>query len=993
MTRSRDPRGSVWHRWDPHLHAPGTLLNDQFSGNWNDYFTRIEQAQPSIGALGVTDYFCINTYREVRRRKGRESRLAGVDLLFPNVELRLDIKTGKQKPINLHLLFSPDDPDHEAQIERILGSLTYQVGTTVYRCQLSEFARLGKDTDPKQTDERSAIRLGAMQFKTSLNDVRSLFKNEKWMRENCLVAVASKSGDGTSGLQEDDSYTRTRRDIEGFADIIFATNPKQRAYWLGETPGHDRAFIERTYRSLKPCLQGSDSHREDEVGSAPLDRFCWIKGDLTFETLRQAVIEPADRVRIGTEPVAFVNAAEAIWTVHTFAAPWMRKPSIDVNAGLVAIVGARGSGKTALADVIATGAGASASEVGQASFLRRAAAHLGPAAVELTWADGTVSSRIPLNPHSEPADEPILARYLSQHFVEELCSAPSLATELRSEMERVVFESIDPTHRLEANSFDELAELHLAPILARRTELKEIISATADAIVQEEERKDKLPAQRREVDTTVKQIENDKKALADLLPKDKAVHVQRLTALESAVTAATGRVEALRRRRKTIQDLSLEVNNIERFTEPTRHADMRRRFAAAEFVDATWCEFLMQFKGDVAAAIAQAAKEVDGQIQVATEGAPGWEPPMNQSAGPSWPLNRLAALRDEARKAVGIDAERQKAYDERQKMLRQRELYAQRLETEIKHAEGAEQRRKDLITARRDTYRQIVATLIEEENILRELYAPIRGHVEGGSGALSKLAFNVRRNVDYERWCSVGESLIDLRNATRFKGRGALQKEAESHLLAAWKSGTADDIAAAMDQFRSEVWRDLLAAMPSTMDPTAKRAWQQRLADWLYDTSHITVHYGIEYEGVSIEHLSPGTRGIVLLLLYLAIDRNDTRPLLIDQPEENLDPNSVYTELVPHFREARKRRQIIVVTHNANLVVNTDADQVIVARSTRVPGMALPVITYETGSLENKSIRAAVCDILEGGERAFLERERRYRLKWGESLALEPLSP
>jgi predicted ATPase len=77
---------------------------------------------------------------------------------------------------------------------------------------------------------------------------------------------------------------------------------------------------------------------------------------------------------------------------------------------------------------------------------------------------------------------------------------------------------------------------------------------------------------------------------------------------------------------------------------------------------------------------------------------------------------------------------------------------------------------------------------------------------------------------------------------------------------------------------------------------------------------------------VAIEQLSPGTQGIVLLLLYLAIDQQDRRPLIIDQPEENLDPNSVFEVLVPHFREARKRRQVIVVTHNANLVVNTDAD-------------------------------------------------------------------
>ena len=84
------------------------------------------------------------------------------------------------------------------------------------------------------------------------------------------------------------------------------------------------------------------------------------------------------------------------------------------------------------------------------------------------------------------------------------------------------------------------------------------------------------------------------------------------------------------------------------------------------------------------------------------------------------------------------------------------------------------------------------------------------------------------------------------------------------------------------------------------------------------------------------------------------------------------------------FREARKRRQVIVVTHNANLVVNTDADQVVVATSIRTPEFDLPSISYRSGSLENPNIRRSVCDILEGGERAFLERERRYRLHWGE---------
>jgi len=131
---------------------------------------------------------------------------------------------------------------------------------------------------------------------------------------------------------------------------------------------------------------------------------------------------------------------------------------------------------------------------------------------------------------------------------------------------------------------------------------------------------------------------------------------------------------------------------------------------------------------------------------------------------------------------------------------------------------------------------------------------------------------------------------------------------------------------------------------------------------------------------VDIEQLSPGTRGIVLLLLYLAIDGTDDRPLIIDQPEENLDPQSIFEELVARFREAKKRRQIIIVTHNANLVVNTDADQVIVASCGRHRPAQLPVKSYEAGGLENKRIRQRVCDILEGGEKAFKERAKRLRV-------------
>jgi energy-coupling factor transporter ATP-binding protein EcfA2 len=112
----------------------------------------------------------------------------------------------------------------------------------------------------------------------------------------------------------------------------------------------------------------------------------------------------------------------------------------------------------------------------------------------------------------------------------------------------------------------------------------------------------------------------------------------------------------------------------------------------------------------------------------------------------------------------------------------------------------------------------------------------------------------------------------------------------------------------------------------------------------------------------------------------LALDDADDRPLIIDQPEENLDPKSIFDELVDLFLDAKKTRQVIMVTHNANLVVNTDADQVIIAEAgPHTPG-ALPPISYVSGGLESESIRKAVCSILEGGDRALQERARRLRV-------------
>lgn len=155
-----------------------------------------------------------------------------------------------------------------------------------------------------------------------------------------------------------------------------------------------------------------------------------------------------------------------------------------------------------------------------------------------------------------------------------------------------------------------------------------------------------------------------------------------------------------------------------------------------------------------------------------------------------------------------------------------------------------------------------------------------------------------------------------------------------------------------------------------------------------------SLQYSVDYEGDNLSDMSPGKRSFVVLKLLL--DFSDKKcPILIDQPEDNLDNRAIYNELVKYIREKKKERQIILVTHNPNIVVGADSEEVIVANQNgkNAPNDRGIKFQYVHGSLENTSVRIAddnvpilyrcgirehVCDILEGGENAFRDRENKY---------------
>lgn len=158
---------------------------------------------------------------------------------------------------------------------------------------------------------------------------------------------------------------------------------------------------------------------------------------------------------------------------------------------------------------------------------------------------------------------------------------------------------------------------------------------------------------------------------------------------------------------------------------------------------------------------------------------------------------------------------------------------------------------------------------------------------------------------------------------------------------------------------------------------------------------HLKLHFDIQYKNDHLLQMSPGKKGTVLLILFLELSSAEY-PIFIDQPEDNLDNRTIYDLLCKMIREKKQSRQIIIVSHNANLVVATDSENVIVANQLGQSSSKRTFASrfeYVNGPLESsfdnsadptlselqaKGIKEHVCDILEGGIEAFHNRESRY---------------
>lgn len=153
------------------------------------------------------------------------------------------------------------------------------------------------------------------------------------------------------------------------------------------------------------------------------------------------------------------------------------------------------------------------------------------------------------------------------------------------------------------------------------------------------------------------------------------------------------------------------------------------------------------------------------------------------------------------------------------------------------------------------------------------------------------------------------------------------------------------------------------------------------LYTWLESFSNmefLKTDYKITYNNQDFSNMSEGKQAFILLMMQLSLDKDD-KPFLIDQPEDELDNKAIYDELVSYLREQKQHRQLFVVTHNANVLVGGDSECITLANEmiddVSVNGHQF---LYKQGSIENPEMQTSICEVLEGGQRAFKKREQRY---------------
>ncbi len=966
LTDIINSRGSEWRKWDLHVHTPFSILNNGFGNDWDEYVKILFKTliEKQIAVVGITDYFSIDGYKKITEEylandaklnqlfSAEEIKQIKKIRVLPNIECRSDIFVGGNS-INFHIILSETVSVKDIQ-EKFLSEIYFRYDAEpneqdkrrkLTETNLIELGARLKSEHTKFTE--SDLYVGTMNAVVSDREVSEILFNKSSIFGGKYVFVTVADED----LCEIDWNSRdhqTRKIFVQKSNFLFSSNEKTRQWGLGKPPYMEGAekFM-KEFKTLKPCIHGSDAHEPHFIGHPCTKRgdsahncknsakecqlrFCWIKADPTFEGLKQVLYEPEDRVAIQQNNPTTLKSSQSITEFHiegTELEPELKfkDSKIPLNEGLVAVTGGKGGGKTALVDLIANMYEDRANCDDKNSFAKRISENTHPK---------DLHTRIKLQ-----SDLSLRKEVKEQNFVE----GASIVYVAQGELEKHVE---DPAH----------LEKYIDDLIFGSNEIRDsellfdyqnINDEASDINGKIEKSNKNIFTLENETDSKIEEdFTKDGKRLATDL-KDTEKKIEELAKGLSAEKVKEAeekqkQLTELRDNKAQLNELGLTIKSALKFTE----------------------ENLVGFNHEV-----RKINELAHKLNFAHEFKQvEYTDTENLKA-------LIETVRTDLRKTIGDIEKFQKELEEKEKGIKEHaklldkkkelEKAIQQVNDKTRILGEKKKTLLDAVTARKDLFVELLKKRIEQRD---KYLAIIAAFSANKSDILNDLEFTAELIFDRTRLFETMSELVDLR---KIKIKEVNDADSEiAFFMEAMDTLTRDsseeNVKVVTDVHVIELLNKILPNQKKAETISRRTIYDSVFADYL------SVMPSVKYKKVRLSKLSLGQKATVLIKIYLAQGES---PIVIDSHDDHLDNEFIMDELVKALRQAKLYRQVIVVSNNGNVVVNSDADQVIIAcRSDQGE------VSYVSGSLENPSLRRKLLSVLEGGEEAFSRRQKKYRL-------------
>lgn len=1002
MSRINQLRGSEWRKWDLHVHTPNTKLSDNFNNEgetdiWKEYCDRIENSDVEV--FGITDYFCAENYFTFLTMH-KKYYPGSQKVFFPNIELRLEVSVNKKaEEVNIHVIFS--NTVSKSKIEEFLLKLSTNItnnGAPVSCKNLS-----------KQEYEGAAVSYSSIRAK--------LF--EVFGKECSYVIITAANN---AGLRPDTQSPRKLNitdEIDKISDGFFGGH--QNVEYYLKTDRYETTEVAKP----KPVISGCDGHSFVDLDNYLGKRFLttnskqeievvkditWVKAEPKFEGLQQILNEPS-RVFIGEIPPVLkrvdANPTKYIKSIQidkVAGSPindiWFDGFKISLNPELVAIIGNKGKGKSALSDILGLCANAHIEEsdfsfLHKDKFRNRRSNFAKEFNATLNWEGGTPDIKnLDFPPN---VDSPERVKYIPQSFLEKLCTSIDKKI-FEEELEKVIFSRLEDFQKLNKGTLKEVLSEKKLSLENQITQIKNEISLKNSTIVELERKNsaqyrssisEALQAKENELNVHLgkEPIKRDAPEESDEAKKKSKASTIQINSLRETIKIQQGIKEELTRERNKLAIEINELSNLDKIFKAlseyvkssiTNNGELLKRYSLKD-------SDIVSFSVDTSSILQILEDRINRQndIEKVFEQS-------NVSNPDSIILNAENSIKKLQDELEGESKEYQQYLSSLQDWHKQKQdiigagdkegslTYYKEIKNyleskvEIEINEANEKRKAQL--------RQLLNVKKSIADLYKELYKPVSEFITLNKNELSDYNVNIDVSLEINDFDGKFFNYISNGAAGSFYGsiesRQMLGKITEvvnfndTDAVIAWVENI-------LDYLRFDKRDGQNQKLKKDLKSQLKGGFKEKdFYDFLFYIDYYEPNYQLKLGNKNLSELSPGERGALLLIFYLLLDKRDI-PIIIDQPEENLDNQSVYKILVHFIKKAKERRQIIIVTHNPNLAVVCDAEQVIRMDIAKDDKNKVSMIT---GGIENSEINKAIVDILEGTRPAFNNRTFKYEV-------------